>query len=299
MPIQTVSTKDSHIKSMSGIHLNIDSMEISPVEIEEVSFSNFTSIFDYSGGTLKNTNVRFEVKVILNWQIKYDVKFLAHTIDSVDEGGSLDLFNFDTGFVDVDMTRMDPGKMKIVLPNLKMKQYRQDVLRTDSSSKISTDKMELNKIEMDETVITNSSPALFGGTIPIKNPFGAQNMSISNTKMDDFSAIEIKIPQFYMTNLNMQGIEVENVVSDNFEVKAHSSMESSTYRLLNLVSLWSTINIAVTMKADKVEYSNLKGNIRADKTLMKGMTMDLKLKNIQIKDLKLDEFDIPDIGIGL
>jgi hypothetical protein len=301
LTIQTISTNDSKIKSMAGIHLNLGSLEVSSVEIDEISFSNFCSDFDYLGGNLKNVTVRFECKAVLNWKINYNVKFLEKTIEAVDEGGSVDLFNFDTGFINADTSKVDPGKMRIILPKLNMKYFKQDLLRTDTSSslKITSDKMELNDIAMDETVVTNSSPALFGGTIPIKNPFGPQNISISNTKMNDFSVFEIKIPPFDLTNLDMQGIEVQNVVSDNLEVKGHAVRESSTHHLLNLVSLWSTLNITVTMKADKVEYTNLKGNIRADKAIMKGMTMDLNLKNIQIKDLKINQFDIPDIGVGL
>jgi hypothetical protein len=302
MPIQTVSANNSLIKLLSGIQVSVDSLEVTPVEIEELSFSNFVSNFDYSHGTIKNAKVRFEIKVVLNWSINYDVELFGETIETTSKEGSFDLFNCDTDFINVDLISVVPGKMKIDLPNLRMKRFKEDLLRTtsgDSSSKITIDKTELNKIAMDETVITNSSPALFGGTVPIKNPFGPQNMSISNTKMDDFSAIKIKLPPFYLTNLDMQGIEVAKVSSDNFEIKAHTKKESSASKILDLISLWSTINIMVTMKADKIEYSDLNGNIKSDKTMMKGMTMDLRLRNIQIKDLKFDEFDIPDIGIGL
>lgn len=302
MPIQTVSANNSLIKLLSGIQLSIDSLEVSPVEIQELSFSNFVSDFSYSQGTIKNAKVRFEVKVLLNWDVKYNVELLGEIIETASKEGSLDLFNFDTGFVNVDLINVDPGKMKIDLSNLRMKNFKEDLLKTiseNSSSKITVDKTEINKVEMDETVITNSSPALFGGTVPIKNPFGPQNMSISNTKMNDFSAIKIKIPPFYLTNLNMQGIEVAKVTSDNFEIRAHTKQESSVHKIFDLISLWSTLNIAVTVKADKIEYSDLNGNIKSDKTMMKGMTMDLKLKNIQIRDLRFDEFDIPDVGIGL
>ena len=103
MPIQTVSANNSLIKRLSGIQLTIDSLEVSPVEIQELSFSNFVSDFDYSHGTIKNAKVRFEVKVMLNWNVKYNLELLGEIIETASKDGSFDLFNFDTGFVNVDL----------------------------------------------------------------------------------------------------------------------------------------------------------------------------------------------------
>lgn len=301
MANQAFSVNNSAINLMSGISLNMDSLEISPVEIEEVVLSNFNSDFAYPEGALKDTRMRFEVKVALNWRIGLDVKFFDETIDSIKHEGSLNLFEFDTDFLPVDLARIDPGRMKISIPKLKMGKFKQDFLKTeeDKQSGIVATRMDIEEVRMDEAVMTTASPALFGGTIPIKNPFGPQNMSISNTQMKNFSAVEIKMPPFYLTNLQMQEIEVDKVVSDNFIIKSHTKRESAEHKLLDLVYLKSTIDITATVKADKVELSNLKGDIKADRTSMRGMTLDFKLKDIQIKDLKINEFDLPDIGIGL
>jgi hypothetical protein len=285
---------------MSGIKLNMNSLEISPIEIEDLTLSNFNSNFSYSHGELKNAKMRFQVKVVLTCKDKTEFKFLGQSIDSLVQQQSIDLFNFDTDFVDIDAVMIPEGKMKITLPRLSIGKFKQDLLQTDEpSSKITANNMDIHQISMDETVMEGSSPALFGGFIPIKNPLGPQNMSISGVKMKDFTALQIKMPPFNLTNLHMQTIEIKEVVSDNFLTKGHINKTSPVYTIPDLISIWATIEITVSMKADKVVYNNLRGDITADKTSMKGMTMDFRLKDIQFKDLRIDKFDMPDIGVGL
>jgi hypothetical protein len=285
---------------MSGMALNMDDLEISPIEIDQVSLSNFSSDFEYQKGSLKNTKMKFEVEVRLNWKISFRIKFLGETIFSVNKSDSLDLFKFNTGFVDVDTVEVSPGKMNIDIPKLALKFKAYDLrIAPAEKDKIVADSMKLSNIMMEETSVPTSSPALFGATIPLQNPFGPQKASIDNTTIDEFEATKIILPPFELHNLHMDNIVVEKVLSDDFSVKAHTTKNSDEFNLLGIVKLWATIDVKTTMQADEMEFNDLTGNIVSDKTSMSGMTMDFRLKDIQIKNIKLEGFDAKELDVGL
>ena len=238
----------------------------------------------------------------INWKKSFQFQFLNETIGTSDDKGSFNLFDFDTNFIDADVIKVDPGKQKIIIPELKLEKLKQTDLKTntkDTTSKINADKILMDDIVMDGTTTTSSAPALFGATIPVNNPFGAQDMSINNTKISHFSIPQIRIPSIIGSNMMIEGINVDKVTSDGFTIKGHFTSESQEYNLLDMVSLWASINIHVTVRVDGIEHTNLDGKISSDNLQLNNITMDLNVKNMQINDLKIIGFDVPNIGIGL
>lgn len=303
MSNQKISVNNSTIELMRGLDLSMESLEISPVEIDEVSLTGFHSDFSYLGGTLKGAKMKFEVKIDLNYSIGLTVKFLGHTIFKISESGDVNLLNFDSGFLSVDNVTVDPGKMNIDIPKLSLKFTGDSLIISPSGNTgtpITIDSMELNKIKMDEAAIPGTLPALFGGgLIPVQNPLGAQNMNMSGTSIQDFSTVGITLPPFELTNLHMTNIKIEKVLSDNFSTRAHAKTKSDTLNLFGIVQLWVSLDVTTTLNVDEMELNNLNGNIKSDNTSMSGMKLMLKIKDIKIKNMEIDKFDAKEIGVGL
>jgi hypothetical protein len=288
---------------MQGLDLNMESLEISPIDIDEVSLTGFSSDFSYQNGTLKGAKMKFEVKLDLNYSIGLTVKAWGVTIFSISESGDVNLLDFDSGFLAVDNVKVDPGRMNIDIPKLSLK-FKGDNLvippRDNMGQSITIDHMELNKIKMNDLVIPGTLPALFGGgMIPVQNPLGAQNMNMSDTFIQDFSTVGITLPPFELTNLQITDMKIEKVLSDNFSTRAHAKTNSDTLNLFGIVKLWVSLDVTTTLTVDEMELSNLDGKIKSDSTSMSGMKLMLKIKDIKIKNMEIDKFDAKEIGVGL
>ena len=302
MTNQVISINDTSIELTKGLRIDMDSLEITPVEIEEISLTNFKSDFGYKSGFLKDAKMKFEIDIDLNYSIGIKVKFLGKTIFNLSESGSANIITFDSGFINVDDATIHSGRMKIDIPQLKLK-FKSDSLKVSprkSDPRITADEMQIKNIKMEETVIPRDMPALFGGNvIPVQNPLEPQDVSICDITMDEFATLGIKLPPFELTNLKMSDIKISKVTSDDFTTKASVHKNSPQLNLFGIVRLWASIDVITTLQTDKVELFDLDGNITTDKTWMSGMNMMLKIKDIKIKNMEIENFDAKELGIGL
>ena len=299
---QVISINDTSIELTKGLNLDMDSLEITPIEIEEISLSNFKSDFGYKSGILKDAKMRFEVDIDLHYSIRIKIRFMGKTIFSLSKVGMVDLITFDSGFINVNDATIHAGRMKIDIPQLKLK-FKSDSLKVSPGKydpRITADEMQIKKIKMEETVIPRDMPALFGGNvIPVQNPLEPQDVSICDITMDEFATLGIRLPPFELTNLKMSDIKISKVTSDDFTTKANVCRTSPQLNLFGIVRLWVSIGIVTTLKTDKIELFDLDGNITTDKAWMSGMNMMLKIKDIKIKNMEVENFDAKELGIGL
>jgi len=302
MSNQTISINDTSIELAKGLKINMGSLEISPIEIDEIALSNFKSDFGYDSGILKNAKMKFEIYMDIHYSIGLRVRVFGKTVFRISESGSTNLLSFDSGFIDVDDVTISPGRMKIDIPQLKLK-FKSDSLKispSKSDPSIKADEMNMKKVNMAETVIPRDMPALFGGAvIPVQNPLEPQDVSVCDIKMDEFTTLGIKLPPFELTNLAMADMHIDKVISDEFTTTANVQRNSPVLNLFGIVRLWASMSVKTTMKTDKVELYDLDGNIKTDKTRMSGMDMMLKIKDITIKNMEIENFDAKELGIGL
>ncbi len=302
MSNQFISLNDTSVELAKGLTIGMGSLEISPMEIDDISLTNFKSDFGYSSGILKNAKMKFEIDVDINWHIGFKIRAFGRTVFRISRSGSNTILSFNSGFINVDNIAISPGRMKIDIPQLKLK-FKSDSLKISpgaSDPPITADEMNMKKVEIEETVIPTGMNALFGGgIIPIQNPLEPQDASMCDIKMDEFTTLGIKLPPFELTNLVMSNMKIDKVISDDFTTTATVRKNSPSLNLLGMVSLWISIRVKTTMKTEKIEFYNLDGNIITDKTQMSGMNMMLKIKDITIKNMEIENFDTDELGIGL
>jgi hypothetical protein len=302
MSNQTISINDTSIELAKGLKIDMGSLEISPIEIDEIALSNFKSDFGYDSGILKNAKMKFEIDMDIHYSIGLRVRVFGKTVFRISESGSTNLLSFDSGFIDVDDVTISPGRMKIDIPQLKLK-FKSDSLKISpdkSDPPIKADEMNMKKVDMAETVIPRDMPAIFGGAvIPVQNPLEPQDISICDIKMDEFTTLGIKLPPFELTNLAMADMHIDKVISDEFTTTANVQRNSPILNLFGIVRLWASVSVKTTMQTDKIELYDLDGNIKTDKTRMSGMDMMLKIKDITIKNMEIENFDAKELGIGL
>jgi len=302
MSNQSISINDTSIELAKGLKISMGSLEITPVEIDEISLSNFKSDFTYGSGILKNAKMKFEIDIHMHYSIGLRIKVFGKTVFKISESGSVNLLSFNSGFIDVNDATISPGKMKINIPQLNLK-FKSDSLKISpgkSDPPIVADEMNMKKVEMAETVIPRDMPALFGGSvIPVQNPLEPQDVSVCDISMNEFTTLGIRLPPFELTNLVMTDMHIDTVISDEFATTASVQRNSPQLNLFKIVKLWASVNVKTTMKTDKVELHDLNGKIMTDKTQMSGMNMALKIKDIKINNMEIDNFDAKELGIGL
>lgn len=303
MSNQFVSIDDTSIELAKGLTIGMGSLEISPIEIDEVALTNFKSNFGYASGILRNTKMRFEITVIVHWSFRLKIKAFGVTVFDWDISGSFTILSYNSGFINLGNVSISPGNMNIAIPQLKLK-FKSDPLKVSPSSTdppITATEMNMKKVEIEETVIPTGMNALFGGgVIPIQNPLEPQDASLCDINMDEFTTLGIKLPPFELKNLVMSDMHINNVVSDDFSTTGSVQRNSNLVGFAgNIVHLWVSVDVKTTMKTDNVEFYNLDGKITADKTQMSGMNMNLKIKDITIKNMEIENFDAEELGIGL
>lgn len=304
MPDQLISINNSTLELLSGLKLSINSLEMSPIEIDKISLKQFESNFSYGGGELKNTKMKFGIRVDLYWEVdQWCISLFDLEVCTPGGSGVLGLLNWTSEWQNVGNVTVHPGNMLIQIPDLSLK-FKSDSLRVSPETKdqpITVDKTDMTKIKMEETVVPGSLPALFGGgTIPIKNPLGTQDMSICNMEINDFSTIGIRLPPFNMTNLYMTDMKISKVESEGFETTGSVQKDSPKLSILGgFIRLWIRATITTTIKTEKMTMNDLQGQVTADSASLSGMHMNLKMKDIRIKNVELEKYDADEIEVGL
>ena len=82
MSNQTISINDTSIELAKGLKIDMGSLEISPIEIDEIALSNFKSDFGYDSGILKNAKMKFEIDVDIHYSIGLRVRVFGKTVFS-------------------------------------------------------------------------------------------------------------------------------------------------------------------------------------------------------------------------
>jgi len=302
MDKQFISVNDSSLESMCGFKVNMDSLEISPVEIDKISLKQFNSNFSYTGGVLKNTQLKIRIEVRIHWAVgQWCIDLWFDEVCTPGGSGNYKILDYTSPFFNLGDVNIHPGNMKINIPELSLK-FQSNSLKVSpqkTDPKITAEKMLMNKIKMEETVVPGPLPPLFGSaTIPIQNPLEPLDISICNTKINDFT-IGVKLPPFQLTDLKMTNMDISKVESGGFEATGSVNKNSGVITVLGFIDLWVSTTVTTTLKTEKMEIRNLDGRINTDSVSMSGMKMNLTVKDIQIKNIELENYDTKEVEIAV
>lgn len=271
-----------------------------PVEIEKISMRNFSGNFKYFKGILNNASIKFKIRVILKVFTKIDFRFLGEIINSINEEKVVTLFDFDTGFKDVDRIQMDKGQImfktsKTETESLKLKTNKNGAYRSNLSIRNS----DIRQTNIKNCRVNYSSIPLFGGPILLNGPFSFTDIDMYGANINNCSIKNIKLPTLHFRDLCVKGIKIEKMISDGFLITSKLHKQSAQIAVNDVVSIAAKLEMEIVIKTDKIEYSDLNGSFNGREPALHNMKFDVTLKDVGLKELNVKKSDMQKVAIGL
>ncbi len=306
---------NSSIDSSTGGPMTIDKMEVSAVTIPSVDMKDFKGSFTYVSSTAKDVQIEmtlsvcstFTGSVSVCWPICCVCVSGGIAISSYTQTNCLGDVAMEGGSFCMSVPTADFGPFSMTIPPV---------------GKTTVAKINATDICMHCTEVPLPSPLgiTLGDSFPVPNPMGPIDVKVKETTMKQLDSTGIAVPPASLKSIKALNIKIPSVTTKAMTVVSSSAvsvpMSMPLYNdgsaLGSKVTTWGcasrssietdmTLNIStVTMNIKGgIEFTDIQGTVTTSSASAGPFDMNLDLKGIKIKGLRLMGMKMPEIEVQL
>jgi hypothetical protein len=141
------------------------------------------------------------------------------------------------------------------------------------------------------------------------------NFSVEETKMEELKSTKISSPKITMRNIKAQNIRIPSITTDPLEISSNTKMTVKTKKKMhgsgvsrsgdatrvNWMNGKLTLNVEHVIMRIKggIEFKDVRGSVTTDSAVSDGFDMDLNIKGLKIKNLRILGMDMPEVMVEI
>ncbi|HEY4699921.1 MAG TPA: hypothetical protein VIH27_06085 [Nitrososphaerales archaeon] len=291
---QEIKVPNSKIKSSQTGLVTIQETLVGPINMSQVILNGFKGDFKYSSGTMKNTEIKIVIKPYIDywWGVCIDFYFDSYCVG---DSGTVSLGTIDTGWSSLGNVLIDGGQLLLDVAKTSFGPFKMTPLPIGGKEGgIAVSSIQTDNITMKDTSMSTGLQSVLGIDLPIPNPMGPQSTQIKDTVMERFQSQGIRIPPMTFRDIQSQNIKMDKSRTGGFNATG-SFTKSTSWVDLTFIGFRLRFDISSTLKASELIMNDLSGDVKINSATTSGFSMTMDMRGIDIKDLKINNFQIPTI----
>lgn len=266
---------------------------VGQIQISKVTLNGFKGIFDYNSGTMKNTQIQVVLKPSIDWWYGVCVDYLIDTY-CVSDSGNEPLGSIDTGWSNLGDVSINGGKLSLDIAQTAFGPFVMTPSIGGENQGMTASSVQTAEVNMEDTRMSTGLPSVLGLDLPVPNPLGPQSVNVKRTQVARFQTEGIKVPPIAFKDIQAQDVKIDKAVSAGFEVSS-TFTKSTDWADLGYVGFRLRVDITSRIKASNITMNGLSGDVQVQSALASGFDMSLTLNKVELKGLRINDFQIPTI----
>ena len=284
----------SKIASSHSGPISIEEVVVGPIEIENISFTNFSGDFRYQSGVMKNSKIRLKISPYIEWRVRVCIGF-GRWETCYGGSGTTYLGTIKTDWSSLGDVNIASGKMKLDIKKASFGPLRMSPSPIKGNGgNLGVHSIDVDNIEMIQTEVPTGMPPMLGLEAEVPNMVGPIDATVQETRMEKFKSKGFFSPGMGFRNIKALNVKIDQARSGQLDVNT-SLTRTTKWVNLAYVGFRLRVTIETWMKADNLIFKTLTGDVMTDLAKVSGFTMNLDIKGITLCNLKLGDYSIPTI----